>query len=520
MKKTGIAIIMLFLIVMSCKKESDMYSFFRQTHPQNLKTLVDGEFYSWAAADSAVILADYFLNIQGEITSYGDSIIAYGHCWSKDNANPSIGHDFDTTYNLSIFPNNSSTYLSYLSNLEADTEYNIRSFAIFGDAQGNPVDTGYNPVVSKISTLPAINEWFEQFGDARPNAGGRFDAVAFNFGDTIFFGSGSSGETQLNNDLYMFDPSTGIWEAMDTQLDKIEGPARGNGESVMQATGFALSWEGVVPGDIKKSIFIGLGDYFGEDIREDKSKKFIQYDLIEKRWVQQTDFYGFRRSNAVSFTIGDKAYVGTGKGHVLLFDWWVFDPAAEWDGDNNTIGWQPIDPPGGTEVGRTGAVAFSMNGRGYFGLGRTNDGFLNDFWEFRPTGDGTKGTWKRLADFPGEPRQNAAAFSVGTQGFIGTGDNIIGDMEGGVGAYSGEIFSDVYRYDPFNNRWTAAGDVRDYTLDKLINIDNPKKVTRASGFSGRTIEYGFIGFGMIPEADPRAQDDYWKYQPWQGGVTQ
>ncbi len=521
MKQTGIVIIVLFLIIMGCKKESEMYSFYRQTNEQNLKTLLDGEFYSWAAVDSAVIRADYFLYVGGEITSYGDTIIAYGHCWSSSNANPSLGHDFDTTIVQTIYPQNGAAFQSYLSELEPATDYYVRSFAIFGNANGEAIDTGYNPTVTVISTLPAINEWFVQEGDLRPNAGGRFDAIAFNLGDTLFFGSGSSGGNQLNDDLYMFNPSTGIWEQMNTQLDYVELiGANGNGKRVMQATGFALSFhvKNSVPGSVTKSIFVGLGDYYGDDVQTDKSNKFIQYDLVEERWVKQSDFPGFRRSNAVSFTIGDKAYVGTGKGANFLYDWYVFDPAAEFDGDDLTIGWQSIGIPGGEEIGRTGAIAFSIGDRGYFGLGRrSDDTFLNDFWEFRPTGDGTQGTWKRIADFPGAPRQNAAAFSAGNQGYVGTGDNIIGDMEG---VYSGVTFSDVYRYDPFNNKWTKEGDVRDYTLDKNLNTNNPKKVTRASGFSGATVDYGFIGFGMMPDQTIRAQDDFWKYQPWEGGVEQ
>lgn len=524
MKQTGfIAIIMLFLVVMSCKKESDMYSFFRQTHPKNLKTLADGEFYSWAASDSAVIRADYFLNVQGEITTYGDSIIAYGHCWSKNNSNPSIGNDFDTIYNISILPGNKSTFVSYLSNLEADTEYNVRSFALIRNAQGT-IDTGYNPVVTQISTLPAINQWFEQTGELLRPGNARFDAVAFNLGDTMFFGTGNQGNEQLQQDIWMFDPVTGEWELLITNLVPIYLPLRGESRNKLtNAVGFALTYheKNAPEGVMKRCIYVGLGDFGGFDDRNDKTMTIVEYDLEDMSFrTIQTDYTGGFCSGAVSFTIGSKAYVGTGSGLSTKYTWHVFDPVAEFDGDALTAGWRTINIPGGN-VGRTGAIAFSINGRGYFGLGKdANGNFLKDFWEFRPDVDGYDGTWLKKADFPGEKRQNAAAFVVGTQGYVGTGDNIVGDMETEGGIISGQTFSDVYRYDPFNNKWTqkwTQGDVgvRDYTLDKIVNTNNPKYVTRTCGFNGSTFDYGFIGFGIMPEELQRAQEDYWKYQPWE-----
>jgi len=296
--------------------------------------------------------------------------------------------------------------------------------------------------------------------------------------------------------------------------------------------GLALTYheESAAPGVYKRCIYVGLGDFEGFDDRNDKSQTIVEYDLDDNSFrTVNTPYTGGICSGAVSFTIGSKAYVGTGSGESPKYTWHVFDPVAEFDGDDiNTPGWRTINIPGGIEVGRTGAIAFSINDRGYFGLGKDASGnFLNDFWEFRPDPDGYDGAWFKKADFPGEKRQNAAAFVIGTQGFVGTGDNIIGDMEGG--SYTGQTFSDVYRYDPFNNKWTETwtdGDinVRDYTLAKEgnplnPNFDNPKHVTRTCGFSGSTYDYGFIGFGMMPEEAQRAQEDYWKYQPWETGAA-
>ena len=516
MKQKGILIvIMLILVAMSCKKESEMFSFYRDTDPRNLKTLKDGEFYSWAASDSALIRADYFLNVQGEITSYGDSILAYGHCWAEAARieSPSIGRDHDTIYEIEVSPGNSVTYPSYLPNLEPDTEYNIRSFVV--RKKNGIIDTAYNQVVTKIATLPAIDQWFEQITDQKPTDM-RFDAVAFNLGDTMFFGTGNQGNRYLKKDIQMYNPTTQKWENL-FNLPTVYLPVTGQyRDKLTNGTGFALSFFDYNQQATLKCIYIGLGDYGGDDSRDDKSNQIIEYNLADGS-IRHMDWTGGLRSGAVSFTIGSKAYIGTGSGSVAMENWYVFDPSGPsrpidvFPGPNPE--WQslPTIPGGGR---RTGAIAFSIGGKGYFGLGKAADGtFLNDFWEFRPSEDGSNdGEWSRKADFPGAPRENASAFVVGSQGYVGTGDNIVGDMEG---SYTGEIFSDVYRYDPFNNKWI---EVKGYTInDKNEATRDPKKVTRSCGFSRKTYDYGFIGFGIVPDANPRAQEDMWKYQPWEAG---
>jgi N-acetylneuraminic acid mutarotase len=162
-------------------------------------------------------------------------------------------------------------------------------------------------------------------------------------------------------------------------------------------------------------------------------------------------------------------------------------------------------------------VAFTLNGRGYFGLGYdANGNFLNDWWEFRPNSlDATKGTWTKKTNFPGTARANAVGFAIGDQGYVGTGDNILGDMESEPATYTGEFFEDFYRYDPFNNRWFQ---MRDYTSNKTDRVNISKKVTRAVGFSSRADNIGYIGFGIVPN-DPvsRAQEDIWFYRPFVAG---
>src|SRR5665213_216599 len=77
-------------------------------------------------------------------------------------------------------------------------------------------------------------------------------------------------------------------------------------------------------------------------------------------WQTRSEFNGVARSEAVSFTIGDSAFLATGyDGTNRLGDLWKYDPALNsWT--------QKADLPG---TPRSAAVAFALNNKGYIGTG-------------------------------------------------------------------------------------------------------------------------------------------------------
>lgn len=144
-------------------------------------------------------------------------------------------------------------------------------------------------------------------------------------------------------------------------------------------------------------------------------------------WIKKSDFEGRPRGSAVSFVINDKAYVGLGYNDddddEYLKDFWTYNPLIDrWD--------RIADFPG---QGRVAAVAFSINGKGYIGTGYDGDNKLKDLWEYDPELD----TWTRKDDFAGGARYKAVGFSLGNYGYIGTGygDDSVDKI-------------DFYRFDP------------------------------------------------------------------------
>lgn len=144
-------------------------------------------------------------------------------------------------------------------------------------------------------------------------------------------------------------------------------------------------------------------------------------------WARASEFEGVGRTEAVTFTIGDKIYVGGGyDGEDRLNDFWEFT--------QSTGTWKPLASFPGTA--RNSAVAFAINGKGYVGTGYDGLNKLKDFWEYDPASD----KWTKIADFEGSARYGAVAFSIGSYGYVSTG-------------YDGNYLKDLWRYDPSSNTW-------------------------------------------------------------------
>lgn len=167
---------------------------------------------------------------------------------------------------------------------------------------------------------------------------------------------------------------------------------------------------------------------------------------LQGNWIKQAEFLGEPRSGAVSFTIGNDAYIGTGYQIIKSFDEteteeeYCFTSFYKY---NLQYGWDKIaDFPG---KARHEAVAFSINGKGYVGTGVDIDGNrLKDFYEYDPSTN----TWKEAPEFIGSARQGAVAFSINNIGYVGTGYGIL------LGEDHNSL-SDFFKFE--NGEWIGMG---------------------------------------------------------------
>lgn len=236
-------------------------------------------------------------------------------------------------------------------------------------------------------------------------------------------------------------------------------------------------------------------------------------------WVRVDDtFSGAPRGSAVCFKIGNVAYVGTGvntneKENIERFrDFFsaTYDDngnlvwSSNWEKNGEGVTSMPesyYDEKIGKRVNatneRNGAVAFELNGKGYVGLGYNRSGYFKDFWEFDPNGtpnaddypslsdevkakvgSSSTGSWRRVADYPGDSCRYAVAFVLTTKdgktkAYVGTGED-----------YEGKYKNDFYAFD--GEKWEAV---------PSTGIER----AQASAFTYRAsdgVEYGYVVGGI------------------------
>ncbi len=303
-----------------------------------------------------------------------------------------------------------------------------------------------------LTNSNAQNTWTQK-ADFKGTA--RHGAAGFSIGTKGYIGIGYDG--LYKKDLWEYDPATDTW----SQKANFGGTGRHVG------VGFSIGNKG----------YIGTGAGLSGEFKD-----FWEYDPATNSWTQKADVGGLPRHGAVGFSIGNKGYVGTGHNSAgnVLNDLWEYDPATDkWTQKTNF---------GGT--GRLYAAGFSIGNKGYVGLGNTNENVgtdLKDFWEYDPSTD----SWTREADFAGSARHGATAFSIGSKGYVGTGQ-----------IDESAVKNDFWEYDPATNAWTQkanfGGAARGY----------------AAGFSiGNN---GYIGTGLNEINGYTHYKDLWAYTPDNG----
>ncbi len=113
------------------------------------------------------------------------------------------------------------------------------------------------------------------------------------------------------------------------------------------------------------------------------------------------------------------------------------------------------------------AVGFSIGSKGYIGTG--NDGsYTKDFWEYDPAAN----TWTQKADFGGTARYCAVGFSIGSKGYIGTGCD------------GSSYTEDFWEYDPAGNTWTQKADFGGTARDGAVGFSIGSKGYIGTGHDG------------------------------------
>jgi N-acetylneuraminic acid mutarotase len=187
--------------------------------------------------------------------------------------------------------------------------------------------------------------------------------------------------------------------------------------------------------------------------------------------------YKFYRDGAIGFSINGKGYAGMGHDintsgyYVVYSDFYEFNPAS---GNWTQLASLPANK-------RQDAIGFSIGAKGYVGLGNYGGAnYFSDLWEYDPNSN----NWVQKASFPGTFRENPSCIVIGNKAYIGLG-------------YYSENYHDLWEYDPASDVWKRVSDCPGYGGPFV-------------GFSIDNIGYFVFGNGNTTSS---YSNDVWKYAP-------
>lgn len=303
-----------------------------------------------------------------------------------------------------------------------------------------------------LSSLSAFAQWTTK---ASFGGNARTFSMSFTIGTKIYVGGGNDGIGILFDDFWEYDQPTDTW----TQKANFPWGTRAAG------TAFSIGNKG----------YMGLGGN-GSTYLDD----FWEYDPANDSWIQKANFPGGQREEAVGFSIGNKGYVGTGQLFVVgpnstftnaFDDFYEYNPATDtWT--------QKANFPG---VARAYAVGIECGGKGYIGLGGSNDQTLSftDFYSYNNVTD----IWTAQTNMPGVGSADAGIFTIGTDFYV-------------VGGINFPSFSGTAACKKFNtvtNTWSSAAN---YSGGIII-----------APVSGSVNGKGYVGTGYNGSLAPRTD---WK----------
>ncbi|RDY60722.1 kelch repeat-containing protein [Flagellimonas nanhaiensis] len=250
---------------------------------------------------------------------------------------------------------------------------------------------------------PATDTWKQE--TIYPGSG-RFGVFSFIIGSKLYIGSGNSGEGTLSKDFWSYDINTKTWaELTDLSFEPrqfsssfvIDGKAYVYGGSNADSVSFGELWQFDPDTDtwspmagFENGRFAAAGfsynnkGYVALGVNDGTSFKDLwEFDPsqgAEGIWSQKADFPGPYLVHFSNFMINDTAYIGIGynlESNGFSKGLWSYSFATD--------SWAEKTAFEGS--GRLWPWAIGLNGKAYMGLGRQDQTYYADIWEYDPAND-------------------------------------------------------------------------------------------------------------------------------------
>lgn len=225
----------------------------------------------------------------------------------------------------------------------------------------------------------------------------RNSGVAFSIGNKGYVGTGYDGSARLN-DFWEYDQATNQWN----QKANFAGSAR------YDAIAFSINGKGYIGCGFDGNYLKDLWEYTPGTTSSDPGA-----------WVQKVSVGGSKRSAAMAFVINNQAYVlgGNNNGEVQQ-DLWMYDQAANaWTEKTKVYNYsdEGYDDDYGS-IPRQNGIVFVIGNHAYLSTGE-NGSINSTTWQYDPSTD----RWTQKTGFEAAGRTGAVALTLNDRGFALTG---------------------------------------------------------------------------------------------------
>ncbi|MBQ3657233.1 MAG: hypothetical protein II956_10390 [Bacteroidales bacterium] len=208
----------------------------------------------------------------------GKTIGERGCVYSHTNKFPIVdGNGCESSSKYTIIKTDTDTETSFKSgchNLDFNTDYYIRSYAVLLDENDEPCDTIYNQRVSKIHTTLPEDVWVQR-NDV--NFSNRSEAICCTVNNKIYLYGGKTGSTYFN-DMWVYDKESDTWSQKATFN---EGTSPNYSGTEKRANGAAFAY----PTQTDIVIYIAGGEIDGKTPTE----KVMFYSTANDRYCNEQD---------------------------------------------------------------------------------------------------------------------------------------------------------------------------------------------------------------------------------------
>lgn len=224
----------------------------------------------------------------------------------------------------------------------------------------------------------------------------RNSAVAFAVNGKGYVGTGYDEFENKLKDFWQYDPASNTW----TPVADFGGTGR------YGAVGFSLDGKG----------YVATG-YDGQHLKD-----LWEYDPVGNSWTQKASLGGSKRSDAAVFVYNNEAYLLSGVNNgTYVNDFWVYNASTnEWTEKRkiNDYSADSFDDDYDDYIRRSNASVFIMGDKAYLTCGNRN-GIISSTWEYDIAAD----LWKEKTAFEGSGREGAIAYTVNNRGYLMLGGN-------------------------------------------------------------------------------------------------